>query len=34
MLFFNRENNDDLILAIQSTGVSRGRNGFDKDKSD
>lgn len=33
MPFFNRENNDDLILAIQSTGVSRGRNGFDKDKS-
>ncbi len=24
---------DDLILAIQSAGVSRGRNGFRKDKS-
>ena len=33
MPFFNRENNDDLILAIQSAGVSRGRNGFRKDKS-
>ena len=28
MPFFNRSNNDDLILAIQSAGVSRGRNGF------
>ena len=28
MLFFNRQNNDDLILAIQAAGVSRGRNGF------
>ena len=26
-------NNPDLILAIQSAGVSRGRNGFRKDKS-
>lgn len=29
---FNRQNNDDLILAIQSAGVTRGRNGFRKDK--
>lgn len=33
MPFFNRDNNQDLILAIQSAGVSRGRNGFAKDKS-
>lgn len=33
MPFFNRSNNDDLILAIQTAGVSRGRNGFHKDKS-
>ena len=33
MLFFNRSNNPDLILAIQSVGVSRGRDGFRKDKS-
>ena len=26
--YFNRQNNDDLILAIQSAGVERGRNGF------
>ncbi len=32
MPFFNRQNNDDLILAIQTAGVSRGRNGFRKDK--
>ena len=32
MPFFNCQNNDDLILAIQSAGVSRGRNGFRKDK--
>lgn len=31
--FFYRSNNEDLILAIQSAGVSRGRNGFRKDKS-
>lgn len=31
--FFNRSNNEDLILAIQSAGVSRGRNGFRKDKT-
>ena len=30
---FNRQNNDDLILAIQSAGVERGRNGFRKNKS-
>ena len=30
--FFNRQNNDDLILAIQAAGVQRGRNGFRKDK--
>lgn len=28
MPFFNRSNNPELILAIQSAGVSRGRNGF------
>lgn len=28
--YFNRQNNDDLILAIQSAGVERGRNGFKK----
>ena len=33
MPFFNRSNNEALILAIQSAGVSRGRNGFRKDKS-
>lgn len=33
MPFFNRSNNPDLILAIQSAGVSRGRKGFRKDKS-
>ena len=26
--FFNRSNNEDLILAIQSASVSNGRNGF------
>jgi len=26
MPFFNRSNNEDLILAIQSAGVSNGRN--------
>ena len=30
MPFFNRQNNDDLILAVQSAGVERGRNGFRK----
>ena len=33
MPFFNRSNNEDLILAVQSAGVSRGRNGIQKDKS-
>lgn len=33
MPFFNRSNNEDLILAIQSAGVSNGRNGFRKDKA-
>ena len=33
MPFFNRSNNPVLILAIQSAGGSRGRNGFRKDKS-
>lgn len=32
MPFFNRLNNDDLTLAIQAAVVSRGRNGFRKDK--
>lgn len=32
MPFFNRQNNDDLILAVQTAGVTRGRNGFRKDK--
>lgn len=30
--FFNRQNNDDLILADQAAGVNRGRHGFHKDK--
>ena len=33
MPFFNRSNNPDLILVIQSARGSRGRNGFRKDKS-
>nr|DAT85780.1 MAG TPA: hypothetical protein [Caudoviricetes sp.] len=33
MPYFNRQNNDDLILAIQSAGVERSRNGFRKNKS-
>lgn len=33
MPFFNRQNNDDLLLAIQSAGVTRGRLGFRKDKA-
>ena len=32
MPFINRQNNEDLILALQTAGVSRGRNGFLKDK--
>lgn len=31
--YFNRSNNEALILAVQSAGVSRGRDGFRKDKS-
>lgn len=31
---FNRQNNDDLILALQAARVARGRNGFRKDKSE
>ncbi|WP_278902213.1 hypothetical protein [Leyella stercorea] len=33
MPYFNRQNNDDLILAIQSAGVEQGRNGFRKNNS-
>lgn len=33
MRFFNRSNNPDLILVIQSPGAIRGLNGFRKDKS-
>lgn len=33
MPFFNRNNNDDLILAIQAAGIARGRNGFRKNKA-
>ena len=33
MPFFNRSNNEDLILAIQAAGVTRGRNGFHKNKA-
>ena len=33
MPFFNRSDNEDLILAVQSAGVSNGRNGFCNDKS-
>ena len=32
MPFFNRQNNDDLILAIQAAGVTRRCIGFHKDK--
>lgn len=32
MPFFNRSNKEDLILAIQTAGVSRERNGFRKDR--
>lgn len=31
--YLNRQNNDDLILAMQTAGVTRGANGFKKDKS-
>ena len=33
MPYFIRQNNDDIILAIQLAGVERGRNGFRKNKS-
>lgn len=33
MPYLNRQNNDDLILAVQSADVKRGRNGFRKNKS-
>lgn len=33
MPFFNENNNEDLLLAIQSAGVERGRNGFKKNKA-
>lgn len=33
MPMINRQNNDDLILAIQTAGVARGRNGFRKFKA-
>ncbi len=33
MPFFNRSNNEDLILAMQGAGVSVGRNGFRKNKA-
>ena len=33
MRLFNRSNNPDLILTIQSPGAIRGLNGFRKDKS-
>ena len=33
MPFFNRQNNDDLIIGIQAAGVTRGRNGFHKNKA-
>lgn len=33
MPFFNRQNNDDLLLSIQLAGVERGRNGFHKQKA-
>lgn len=31
--FFNRSNNEALILSVQSAGVSQGREGFRKDKA-
>ena len=33
MPFINRQNNDNLILALQSASVTRRRNGFRKDKA-
>lgn len=32
MPYFNRSNNEDLLLAMQLAGVRVGRNGFTKDK--
>ena len=34
MPMFNRQNNDDLILAVQTAQVYRGRLGFRKNKND
>ena len=31
--YFNRQNNDDLILALEAAGVERGRLGFRKNKA-
>lgn len=31
--YINRQNNDDLVLALQCAGVERGRLGFRKDKA-
>lgn len=31
--YFNRQNNQELIIALQSAGIQRGRLGFRKDKS-
>lgn len=31
--YINQDNNEDLLLAVQTAGVKRGRNGFEKDKS-
>lgn len=31
--FFNRQNNDDLILSVQTAGVYRGSKGFHKNKN-
>lgn len=33
MPMFNRQNNDDLILAVQTAGVTRGSKGFRKYKA-
>jgi hypothetical protein len=30
---FNRQNNEDLLTAMEMTGIRYGRNGFEKDKS-
>lgn len=31
--YINQDNNEDLLLAIQTAGVTKGRNGWHKDKS-